>query len=243
MRFVLIGLVVLSAACVSDTTAGLAGTGRFRFVNLISDPSKQPVSANLGGAPFGSAMPFGTSSPAWVTSPLTVNYAPLSAGDRSLVLKHSADTGVVVGVYTVTIPASRDLTAYATGGGGFSIQVTLDDNPPPQPGAIRLRIVNLSVAAGTVDLFFTAQTADLAAATPSVTNVGFEDVSEYFTIEAGTYRVRAVRSGVAPSERTGLNIVANINQDTWTSGGRTIVIADNSSAGVTFATARTLTDQ
>src|SRR5687767_8676238 len=103
MRKILIGLVVLSAACVSDPTAGPAATGRFRFVNLISDGTKQPLNANLGGAPFGSAMPFGASSPAWVTSPLTVNYATVAAGDRGLILKQSTDTSVVVGVYTINI--------------------------------------------------------------------------------------------------------------------------------------------
>lgn len=241
LRCSVVGLGILSAACGTDAPAGPAAIGRFRFVNLIQDGSKQPVNAILGGAPFGSAMPFGASSPFWVTS--MVNYAPVSAGDHSLVLKHSLDTSVVVGFYTVNVPATRNVTAYATGGGGFSIQVTFDENPPPEPGTIILRIVNVSVAAGPVDVFLTAQTADLAAASPSVTNVGYEDVTPYFTIAAGTYRVRAVRAGVAPTERTGLNVVANINQDTWTSGGRTIVIADNSAGGVTFATARTLIDQ
>jgi hypothetical protein len=238
----LVALAVLSA-CGSDAPAGLQPTGRIRFVNLIALGQLQPVNATLDGRAFGAFIPFGGSSPLWLPPPRTANYMAVRAGDHSLVLKWSSDTATVVGFYELTVGESEERTYYATGGGGFTLEETQDDNTPPQPGSLRLRVVNMSVVAGPVDVFVTSPTADLVTATANVVGVFPRTASDYFALAPGTYRVRAVRAGVAPASRA-TNVVMNLNDQLWERGGRSIVVADlTSSTGVTFPTGLVLSDQ
>lgn len=226
--------IAVLSACNNDGTAVVEfNSGRLRFVNLISDPGKQPVDAFLDGEPFGRFMPFGASSPFWLPPPRTANYMPVVDGDHSLVLKKSTDANVVVGVYEFTIPFDQDRTVYATGSGGFILRETVDDNTTPTPGSIRLRLVNLSETSGPLDLFITAQNADLTVATPVASDIAMLASSAYFSTPPGSWHVRAVRSGVAAGARTA-NVVVSLTEQVWERGGRTIVIADaNVGPGIT----------
>jgi hypothetical protein len=221
---VILGFAVLPA-CDNSPSAAPQPTSRVRFVNLISDPGKQPVDAFLDDRPFGRFMPFGASSPFWLPPPHTANYLPIDGGDHALVLTKSTDANVVVGVYDFTIEPAQDRSLYATGSGGFILRETVDDNTPPTPGSIRLRFVNLSETSGSLDLFITTQNADLTVATPVVTGVSMLASSAYFSTPPGSWHVRVVRSGVAAGARSA-NVVVSLTEQVWERGARTIVIAD-----------------
>lgn len=232
------GLVMLSAACgTKDAEGPLAPSGpqgRVRFVNVITDTTRGRVNAILEGLPFGVNLTYAQSTPATLGAPSTANYAAILSGPRSLVLKRTADTNVVVATIPFTVSEGQDRTVYAIGGSAGSAVtsvVTADVNTAPAAGQARVRVMHLSPTAGPVDVFVTAVGADLAAATPSVTGATYQSASNYLALPAGTYQVRVVPAGTAPAARAAA-VAINVASLVLASGnGRTIVTADNNVGG------------
>jgi hypothetical protein len=226
------------AACSTTEAPGpiepTGPTGRVRLVNLITDAVRGRVNASLEGLVFTVDLQYGQTAPANLPSPATAPYAAVYTGDRSFILKRTADTTVVVATLPFTISDSQDRTVYATGGAAGSAVtgfVLTDDNPAPVAGVTRLRIVNMSPTGGAVDVFVTAVGADLSTATPRAANLALRTASAYFTVAPGTYQIRTVPAGTAPADRAAL--AANVLASTAFTGAtaRTIVIADNATGG------------
>ena len=241
-HFALAVVAGLTVACgTKEAPTGLqptGPTGRIRFVNLITDPARNPVNAILEQLPFGVNLGYGGTTPSSLPAPNTANYSAIYAGARSLVLKKTADTNVTVASFTVTMAANEDRTVYAVGGtaGGAvtSFSTNEDNNTPIPAGQTTVRVVNLSPAAGAVDVFVTAPNADLATATPVATAVAPLAFSAYANIPAITsYQVRAVPVGTAPANRAA-NVLVSITPTAPTLGagtGHTIIIADKAAGG------------
>ena len=211
--------------------------GRVRFVNLITDPARNPVNAILEDIPFGVNLAYGGTTPASLPAPSTALYSAVCAGNRTLVLQRTANTGVTVATIPFTVDASTDYTIFATGGtGGGQVTpvVTSDDNAAaPAAGQTRLRVRNMAQSAGALDVFLTAATADLATATPLGANVSVGAASAYVNVAPGTYRFRAVPAGTAPAAR-GTSIVIDVSDIVLTGNtGRTIVAANNAAGSAT----------
>lgn len=203
--------------------------GRVRFVNLIVDNARNPVNPILEGLPFGAGVAFGVAVPASLAAPNTGTYAPIYAGNRTLVLRRTADTAVTLASIPFAVTADQDRTIYATGGtGGGAVTnfITTDDNQAPAAGQVRVRVVHLSPTAGSVDIFVTTTTADLATATPTLAAVGPSTASAYLSVAPGTYRVRVVPAGTAPAARAGAVALDVNNLALPANGARTIVAAD-----------------
>jgi hypothetical protein len=173
-------------------------------------------------------------APANLPAPATAPYAAVYAGNRSFVLKRTADTTVTVATLNFSIADGADMTMYAIGGAnsspitGFT---TVDTNPAAASTETRLRIVNMSPTAGSVDVFVTAVGADLAAQTAPRATLAYQGASAYFTVAPGTYQVRAVPAGTAPASRNAA-VTINIASTAFAGGtGRTIVLADNTTGG------------
>ena len=230
--------LALAAACGTKDAPGplqpSGPTGRIRFVNVITDTTRGRVNVSLDGLPFGVNLTYTQSTPATLPAPSTAPYAAALAGNRPIVLRRTVDTTTVVGTFGVSLAAGEDITVYAFGGAGGSnigIMVTADVNTPPAAGQSRLRVVQLSPTAGTVDVFVTAPGADLATATPVATSLPYQQASAYFSVAAGTYRIRAVPAGTAPASRTGA-VIIDLNNVALAAGtARTIVTADNNVGG------------
>ena len=232
------GVILLLAGCGTEEAPGplepSGPTGRVRFVNMITDPARNPVNAILEGLPFGVNLGYTGTTPSSLPAPATANYSAILAGQRTLVLQRTADPSVQVASLTFTINEGEDQTVYATGGtggGAIGTLVTGDVNTAPPAGQVRIRVTNVSVT-GALDVFLTAPGADLATATPLATNLAFGTASPYVNVPAGSYQFRAVPSGTLPANRA-----ANVRIDLTgaTSGlaplvagtGRTIVTADS----------------
>lgn len=244
-----LGAALVAAACgtkdAPDPLQPTGGQGRIRFVNLITDPARNPVNAILEGVPFGVNLAYTQTTPATLPAPSTANFSAILEGARTLVLKKTADTNVVVASLQVTVAAGTDYTLFATGGSagsavtGFTVG---DNNAPITTGQVRIKVVNMSPAAGPLDVFVTAAGADLAAATPVAANLATRAVFAGTLLAAGTYQIRTVPAGTVPAARaaavnstlTGLAIGAN--------GGRTVVIADAAAGGAPLRSFA-LTDQ
>ncbi len=188
----LAAVAMAAAACgtkdAADPLQPSGPVGRVRFVNLVTDPSRNPVNALLEGLPFGVNLVYAASTPASLPAPSTAFYSAVLAGDRTIVLKKTADTTVTVATLSVNIAANNDYTVYATGGtGGSAVTAfsTADANTPPAAGQARIRVTNMSPAAGAVDVFITAANADLAAATPVATGLANRAVVRWCIAGAG----------------------------------------------------------
>ena len=226
------------AACSTDEAPGplepTGPTGRVRLLNLITDPARATVNASLEGLVFTVSLLYGQTAPANLPAPATAPYAAVYTGDRSFVLKRTADTTAALATLNFTIADAQDLTVYAAGGaGGSAITrfVTTDTNPAPVAGETRLRIVNGSPTAGAVDVFVTAVGADLSTATPRATGLAYQSASAYFTVAPGTYQVRAVPAGTAPANRAAAVTVNLASTAFTTATARTIVLADRAAGG------------
>ena len=228
------------AACSTEEAPGplepTGSTGRVRLVNVITDATRGRVNASLEGLVFTVDLQYAQAAPANVPAPATAPYAAVYSGNRTFVLKRTADTTVTVATFPFTISDSQDRTVYAIGGvGGSAITsiITTDDNTAATAGQTRLRIVNMSPTAGAVDVFVTAVGADLATATASATNLAYQAASAYFTVASGTYQIRAVPAGTAPANRAAAVTInlATTGTSIASASGRTIVLADNSIGG------------
>jgi hypothetical protein len=237
-------LALLATAAVVANACGTTGApgalepcspqGRARFVNLITDAARNPVNALLEGVPWGVNLAYTGTTPASLPAPSTALYSAVCAGNRTVVLQSTANTSVTVASLPFTIDGNQDRTVYAIGGtGGAAVAgfVTTDDNAAPAAGQTRVRIVNMSPTAGAIDVFLTAAGADLAAATPTATNIAYQGTSAYLNIAPGTYTFRAVPAGTPPAGRAAA-VTITLAGIVLTSGtGRSIVTADNNVGG------------
>jgi len=213
-------------------------TGRIRFVNLITDPARNPVNAILEKVPFGVNLGYGGTTPSSLPAPNTANYSAILTGSRSLVLKRTADTTVTVASFTLTIAEGIDVTVYAMGGAGggtvTAVPIVDDNSTAPSAGQVRIRVVNWSPAAGAIDAFVTAPNADLSTATPVAASLFAGTAGAYVNIGAlSTYQFRAVPAGTAPANR-GANVLVSITPSSplLSAGtGRTFVVADKAAGG------------
>lgn len=233
------------AACSTTEAPGplepTGSTGRVRLVNMITDATRARVNASLEGLVFTVDLQYAQAAPANLPSPATAAYAAVYTGSRSFVLKRTADTTVTVATLPFTVNDGQDQTVYAIGGAGGSgvtSAITTDDNNTvPAATETRVRVVNMSPTAGAVDVFITAIGADLATATPRVSNLAYKSASTYFTVAPGAYQIRAVPAGTAPADRAAsvtISLASNATPAPLAFGGgtaRTVVLADNSTGG------------
>lgn len=234
-------LAMAAVACGTKDAPGpleAGQTGRIRFVNLVTDPTRNPVNAVLESVPFGVNLAYGGTTPSSLPSPATANYSAILVGDRTLVLQKTADPTVTVATLTFTIVLGNDHTVYAQGGaGGGAITgfVTTDPTPAPPAGQVAVRIVNMSPTGGAMDFFVTAPNADLSTATPTAANVAYHGDSPYVNLPAGTYQIRAVPAGTAAALRS-TSVVINFTPPATPApfpagSARTIVAADAAAGG------------
>ena len=238
LRSALAGVIVAAAACGTKDAPGPLETGpqgRVRFVNLITDPARNPVNVLLESLPFGVSLTYTQSTPATLPAPATALYSPVLEGNRTLVVQRTANTSQTLATIPVVITAGQDRTVYAVGGtagGTVSSFMTVDDNATAiAAGQVRFRFVNLSPSAGAVDVFVTASGADLSAATPTVANLANQAASAYVSLAAGTYQIRFVPAGTAPANRSA-NVLLDIAAQAFAAGAaRTVVLAENPASG------------
>lgn len=231
-----VAMLAIAAACgTKDATGPLKPTGpvgRVRLVDLITDTTQGRVNAILENVPLGVNLVHGSAVPASLAAPATAFYAPIYAGNRTLVLRRTIDTSVTVATINFTVVGSQDQTIYATGGAGATAVtpfITNDTNPVVATTEVRFRVVNMT--AGAVDVFFTASGGNLANATPDVAGLAPQTPSGYLAFAPGSYQIRMVPAGTAAANR-GANVIVNIAAAAYVGGtARTIVAATSNIGG------------
>ncbi len=241
---VLCAAAALAVACSTTEAPGPlepTGTiGRVRLVNVINDATRGRVNASLEGLVFTVDLQYSQSAPANLPSPATAPYSPVYTGNRSFVLKRTADTTVTVATLPFSISDGQDMSVFAIGGAagsaisGVSI---VDDNTLGTSAQTRMRAVNMSPSAGgALDFFVTAAGADLSTATPVATGVAYKASSAYFIVVPGTYVVRAVPAGTAAASRNAAVVATQAATAFAGATVRTVVVADAATGGTPLRT-------
>jgi hypothetical protein len=202
---VLAALTIAGTAACGDDEDPVAPTeeGRVRFVHAIGNALA--VDLLVDGVIVGSTAPlsFGTKS----------NYVTLPAGPRLFGVR-PAGTTTNVATFTQTIFADQDHSILALGrldGSPGERLVAIRDGASPAAGQASLRFVHASPPIGNADVYVTAPGADIATATPVLSNVIFAAVQDPLTLAPGTYRIRVTPTGTktVTIDRTDVVLAAN----------------------------------
>lgn len=212
-KLALVGVALVGlAACSDDDPTSPEPTAQLRVVH--ASPDAPNVDVLVDAATPLTNVPFRAFSP----------FLDVEAGERRIRVR-AAGTATTVIDANVDLAADRPYTVIATGlVAGIQPLVLEDDLTAPAAGQVKVRVVHAAPAAAGVDVYVTAPGADLATATPVLTNVPFRGFSGYLTIPAGEYQIRVTGTGT-----TTVAIDATV---TFTAGQiRTIVATDAPGGG------------
>lgn len=212
-KLALVGVALVGlAACSDDDLTSPEPTAQLRVVH--ASPDAPNVDVLVDAATPLTNVPFRAFSP----------FLDVEAGERRIRVR-AAGTATTVIDANVDLAADQPYTVIATGlVAGIQPLVLEDDLTAPAAGQVKVRVVHAAPAAAGVDVYVTAPGADLATATPVLTNVPFRGFSGYLTIPAGEYQIRVTGTGT-----TTVAIDATV---TFTAGQiRTIVATDAPGGG------------
>lgn len=151
----------------------------------------------------------------------------VAAGNRRVRLRTGGGTDVIDLVHAVEFP--RAYTVFATGRVGDIQGFVLPDTAPvPAGDRIALRFVQGAPAAGTVDVYVTDQSTDLATATPVLEDVPFRGAREYLTLAPGRHRIRVTTAGTT-------TVLFDLTQTFADRSMRTLVTTDAAGGGAPIA--------
>ena len=126
----------------------------------------------------------------------TSGYKNIKAGSRQVQVRPAGDTTTFLIDTTISITDRQDTTLLlADFPGLLALPQITDDNTAPTTGNAKIRILHASPSAGLVDVYFTTAGADINSATPTYSNVQFENASSYTALAAGTYQMRFTPAG------------------------------------------------
>lgn len=179
----LVSLALGLACSSSNDTPAPVPTAQVRVVHASPDAPAVDVFVNgsqvVANASYKAATPF---------APVNAGMADVRvnvAGTSTLAL--SAGPTFTAGKY-YTVMAVNSLSA-------LEPLVIEEDGVAPASGKLKVRVVHAAPKAPAVDVYVTAPAADLAAATPTLTNVSFKAFSGALEIPAATYQVRITATG------------------------------------------------
>src|SRR5690606_22894361 len=122
-------------------------------------------------------------------------YVEVDEGERTFTVTEVGGTAAAFDT-TRTLDEGDEVTFLVVGDAtGLSSIILDDNNTPPATGMFRARVVHASPSAGAVDVYVTEPDADLATATPVLTNVAYGDFETLTEAAAGDYQVRVVATG------------------------------------------------
>jgi hypothetical protein len=214
MKFRSFGLALIAAlglAACGDDDDGISA--RLRVVHLSPDASAIDVFV-------GETREFTN-----ITFAVPTDHEDVPTGTQSIHFVATGDT-TTVGSASEELEPLESYTVLAT---GFAESVTplllSDTSDAPAEGEIRLRLVHASPSTGAVDVYVGAPTDDITTVTPTLSNVAFGDVSNYLTVDEGTYRIRLTAVG---------DTEAVVDQELTLSSGevRTIIARDVVGGGI-----------
>jgi Domain of unknown function (DUF4397) len=205
------------AACPGGSSSSGGGTTTIRAINLTTDlPS---VDIYTGDTKQFTA----------VTTDTLVSYVSLDANAYTLNVKAAGDgSTLLTGSYSLS--KDQNYTAVVWGRQTALRVQTLPENEDPAnitEGNSRVRVFNATVDSGTLDVYLTSATADLAETTPTQAGVPGGQLAGFRDISAGTYRLRVTTNGDPTDVRLDVPAVTLTNKQF-----ATLVLTATGSGGV-----------
>lgn len=147
---------------------------------LHASPDAPNVDINLDGKNVLTNVPYKTAS----------DYLDVPAGTHTIKVYPTGTTNAVITANVTLTKNSYTTVAAINFVANIQGKVITDDNSAPKNGDVKVRLIHFSPSAGSVDIYVTAPGADLSQATPTLSNVPFDTVSDYLSVPAGAYEVR-----------------------------------------------------
>lgn len=209
------GLAVLAAAqllgCSSDIVAfDPSRDARFRVVNVVRDAPLLDVLVE--GSVVFRALAYGGST----------GYLFANAGSRLVTGRSAAADSSTIFQIQAPLGVGNTYTILAMGHvGSVQVPVLTEDVSPPPSGQAKIRAINAAPSAPAVDVYVTAPGADLVAATPSVSGLGFGQISGYLPFPEALYQLRATEAGTK-------NVLVNTGTRSFPAGQiSTLLVVEN----------------
>ncbi len=155
-------------------------------------------------------------------------YQEVDAGNQTLQVNQAGTSRTLV-AQNVQLRAKADYTVIVVNFlASLDMLFLTDDNTVDQPATAKVRLVNAAPSAPNLDFYFTTPDADINSVTPLLTDLSFEEVSNYQVLGSDTYRVRVTQAGTKTVLVDSGNFVLSPSQV------RTGVVVDSEGGGAPF---------
>lgn len=208
------GLVAVSGCKVDNALGPTNNQAIVQFINAAN--SYATADLFVDGVDALPGLPYGQGSSIYVNAPTT---------PRSFAIRSAPDTTTLASSQLVVAnnkTYALILTQHTSGAG---LLVLPDTASVPPVNSIGLRIVNVSPAAGAVDVYITGADSTTLT-TPVATNIRFEGVMNYQTVGVGGVHLVITATGTK-------TVLLDVNATKLTTGQvRTIVVIDADAGGL-----------
>ena len=159
------------------------GTAQVRLLN--ASPEEASLNGFLGSSTFAANVAYATAS----------DYVPVVAGSPTLVVAPPGATTALT-TQTLSLVSGTFYTVLVSGYPGSLASILLtDNNSPPPPAKMNLRLINASPSLGTADVYVVAPGTPLDTVSPTVSGLTFRSASSYVPLSAGNYEVDFTPTG------------------------------------------------
>lgn len=176
---------LLPACGGSDGDGGGGGTATIRAINLTSDVPSVDLFFN------------DTRQFASLATDTLADNVSLSSADYTVKIKRAGDS-TTLSSGTYSLAGDKHYTAVVWGRENALRLTTLPEDEAASnitSGSSRIRIFSATQDSGTVDVYITSSTADIADATPTIGSVTPGLLTGFTELSAGTYRLRVTGAG------------------------------------------------
>lgn len=192
-----LGLLTISAALLVSG-CGSTTTSNVRAVN--ASPGLSQSVFQVGTIPIAFNIPYGTvgvDPKGQYTTDASGIYREVGTGTNQLIALYAqlASSPLATGKATLVKNSNYTVVSLASGPQLHLLTLT-DDNSAPSGGNFKLRLMDASPSAGSVDVYLTAPGANLPNAKPLQTDFLFGQVTQtYFEIAPASYELRVTPTG------------------------------------------------
>jgi hypothetical protein len=198
-RVMSLALCTALVACGGNDDSS-SGTATVRLINASAGYAA--LDFYIDGAQAGSEVAQGSAG----------SYGSANSSGSSIAI-HSAGSSTALLSSTMSPAANSSTAVIAYGWQGALKTLTLNESiTAPSTGSTKVLFIHTAVDAGTLDVYLTAPSDDLANATPLSASLAAASTAGHFTLTAGTYRLRVTRAGDKSDLRLDVDGIALADQ-------------------------------
>jgi hypothetical protein len=188
------------AACGGSGDSSSSGTAPVRLINASAGYAA--LDFYIDGTQVGSSVAQGSAGA----------YGSANSSGSSISMR-SAGASTALLSTSISPAANSPLAVVAYGWQGALKMLTLNEAiTAPSAGTTKLLLVHTAVDAGTLDVYLTGSTDDLASATPLSASLTSVTTAGHYTLSTGTYRLRVTGAGNKSDVRLDVNGIVLADQ-------------------------------